>query len=67
MPLDNLAQEPYRRTIARENKRDKRTKDNHSFGENIFCPITKKTPSSVWTTYLRLGDLNVCELCVGRE
>uniref|UniRef100_A0A6H1ZZP6 Uncharacterized protein n=1 Tax=viral metagenome TaxID=1070528 RepID=A0A6H1ZZP6_9ZZZZ len=63
MPLENLAQEPFRRTIARENKRDKRTKDNHSFGENIFCPIAKEIPVGVWTTYDRSGDLNICELC----
>ena len=63
MPLDNLAQEPFRRTLARENKRDKRTKDNHSFDENIFCPVARKIPVAVWTTYDRLGDLNICELC----
>ena len=63
MPLENLAQEPFRRTLARENKRDKLTKDNHSFGANIFCPIAKEIPVAVWTTYDRLGDLNICELC----
>ena len=67
MPLENLAQETYREVIARENKRDKRTKDNHSFGENIFCPIAKEIPLEVWTTYDRQGDMNICELCSDKK